>query len=39
MSFGFLIYPGVEELDFQGPWEMVARSHSGALCAWHAGAT
>lgn len=23
MSFGILIYPGVEELDFQGPWEMV----------------
>lgn len=23
MSFGMLIYPGVEELDFQGPWEMV----------------
>lgn len=23
MSFGFLVYPGVEELDFQGPWEIV----------------
>ena len=22
MSFGILIYPGVEELDFQGPWEI-----------------
>lgn len=23
MNFGILIYPGVEELDFQGPWEIV----------------
>jgi transcriptional regulator GlxA family with amidase domain len=23
VSFGILIYPGVEELDFQGPWEIV----------------
>lgn len=27
MSFGFLIYPGVEELDFQGPWEIVGMWH------------
>lgn len=27
MSFGILIYPGVEELDFQGPWEMVGMWH------------
>ena len=27
MSFGILIYPGVEELDFQGPWEMVSMWH------------
>ena len=30
MSFGFLIYPGVEELDFQGPWEMVGMWHKYA---------
>jgi len=24
MSFGFLIFPGAEELDFVGPWEMIA---------------
>lgn len=31
MNFGFLIYPGVEELDFQGPWEMVGlwRKYAG----------
>jgi len=23
MSFGFLIFPGVEELDFIGPWEII----------------
>lgn len=27
MSFGILIYPGVEELDFQGPWEMIGMWH------------
>lgn len=27
MSFGILIYPGVEELDFQGPWEVVGMWH------------
>jgi transcriptional regulator GlxA family with amidase domain len=27
MAFGILIYPGVEELDFQGPWEMVSMWH------------
>lgn len=30
MSFGILIYPGVEELDFQGPWEMVGMWHKYA---------
>ncbi len=25
--FGVLIYPGVEELDFQGPWEMAGMWH------------
>jgi transcriptional regulator GlxA family with amidase domain len=30
MSFGFLIYPGVEEMDFQGPWEMVGMWHKYA---------
>lgn len=30
MSFGFLIYPGVEELDFQGPWEMAGMWHKYA---------
>lgn len=30
MSFGVLIYPGVEELDFQGPWEMVGMWHKYA---------
>lgn len=30
MSFGILIYPGVEELDFQGPWEMVGIWHKYA---------
>ncbi|MDD2926212.1 DJ-1/PfpI family protein [Rhodoferax sp.] len=25
--FGVLIYPGVEELDFQGPWELVGMWH------------
>lgn len=25
--FGVLIYPGVEELDFQGPWEMLGMWH------------
>lgn len=30
MNFGFLIYPGVEELDFQGPWEMVGMWHKYA---------
>jgi len=24
MAFGFLIFPGAEELDFVGPWEMIA---------------
>lgn len=28
--FGVLIYPGVEELDFQGPWEMVGMWHKYA---------
>ena len=23
MNFGFVLYPGVEELDFQGPWDSV----------------
>ena len=27
MTIGFLLYPGVEELDFQGPWEMVGLWH------------
>ncbi len=27
MSFGILIYPGVEELDFQGHWEMAGMWH------------
>lgn len=30
MSFGFLVYPGVEELDFQGPWEIVGLWHKYA---------
>lgn len=30
MSFGFLLYPGVEELDFQGPWEIVGMWHKYA---------
>lgn len=30
MSFGVLVYPGVEELDFQGPWEMVGMWHKYA---------
>lgn len=30
MSFGVLIYPGVEELDFQGPWEMAGMWHKYA---------
>lgn len=30
MTFGFLIYPGVEELDFQGPWEIVGMWHKYA---------
>lgn len=30
MGFGILIYPGVEELDFQGPWEMVGMWHKYA---------
>ncbi len=30
MSFGFLIYPGVEEMDFQGPWEIVGMWHKYA---------
>lgn len=30
MSFGVLIYPGVEELDFQGPWEMLGMWHTYA---------
>lgn len=31
MRFGFLIYPGVEELDLVGPWEMATmwRSYAG----------
>jgi transcriptional regulator GlxA family with amidase domain len=28
--FGVLIYPGVEELDFQGPWEMAGMWHKYA---------
>ena len=24
MTFGFLIFPGLEELDLVGPWEMIA---------------
>lgn len=28
MNFGFLIYPGVEEMDFQGPWEIVGLWHT-----------
>ena len=24
MNFGFLIYPGLEELDLVGPWEMIS---------------
>jgi len=24
MTFGFLVFPGVEELDLVGPWEMVS---------------
>ena len=27
MSFGVLIYPGAEELDFQGPWEIIGMWH------------
>ena len=27
MNFGFVLYPGVEELDFQGPWEIVGMWH------------
>lgn len=27
MNFGFLIYPGAEEMDFQGPWEIVGLWH------------
>lgn len=27
MSFGFLLYPGAEEMDFQGPWEIVGLWH------------
>jgi transcriptional regulator GlxA family with amidase domain len=30
MNFGFLLYPGVEELDFQGPWEIVGLWHKYA---------
>jgi transcriptional regulator GlxA family with amidase domain len=30
MTFGFLVYPGVEELDFQGPWEIVGMWHKYA---------
>lgn len=30
MSFAILIYPGVEELDFQGPYEMVGMWHKYA---------
>lgn len=30
MSFGFLIYPGVEEMDFQGPWEIAGMWHKYA---------
>lgn len=30
MSFGILLYPGVEELDFQGPWEMLGMWHKYA---------
>lgn len=30
MAFGFLIYPGVEELDFQGPFEVVGMWHKYA---------
>ena len=24
MNFGFLIFPGLEELDLAGPWEMIS---------------
>jgi transcriptional regulator GlxA family with amidase domain len=35
MNFGILIFPGVEELDFVGPWEMIStweRMASGPRC-------
>jgi hypothetical protein len=27
MTFGFLIYPGAEEMDFLGPWEILGMGH------------